>query len=158
MGFYCSRNKVNIDKLKINRKAAMAIVLAAFVGMLIVNRHIEGVLYGATPYGHAPLLSMGLRVLQLAAAVVTGMAVISLIKPLADRYNRIGRDTLFVYMYHSFVIIVVMRIATRIGVEPGILAAAIEFALVNLALLVMMRIKMFHYILNPLSNLLHIKK
>lgn len=161
LGYYCGHGLIPFSKHWMNKTLAISCLAAAFIGMLIINKDIHTVLYGSFPYTFFPnmLERMGYRALQLVAVMVMGVAVLSLVKPLPEKYNTISRETLFIYVYHSLVITVIAHyfkkyIPESIMMDYSFLMNLILYVTVCFVIWIMMKFRFTHYLLNPISNLL----
>lgn len=154
LGYYCGRGVIDFRKFSLIKTLSILILLSAFIGMLFINRNLDFILYGSSPYQYDVLLSLTIRCVHLVSALITGMAVISLTRPMPEKYNRIGRSTLFIYLYHSFVIITLMKIVSRLDIPQNEVYAFLETFIVCIALVIIIKIKFLHTLLNPISKLI----
>ena len=123
--------------------------------MLIIDRNMSFILYGSKPYKDPVIICFLLRALQLAAGIIMGISVISVVRTLPERLNGIGRDTLFVYMYHTFLIVILHKVISLLNIGQSFVSTILEFSVVYLAIIVMRKSTVLHYLLNPISNILN---
>lgn len=160
LGYYCGHGQIPFSKHWMNKVLAVVVLVSAFIIMLIINKDIHTILYGSYPYTFSQnmLGRMGYRALQLISVMVMGVAVLSLVKPLPNKFNRMSRETLFIYVYHSFVIIIISHyfkeiVPENIMIEYSFLMNLVMYATICFTIWVMMKFRFTHYLMNPISNL-----
>lgn len=153
VGYYCGQKRIEFKKFHFSNIFSVLILIFAFLLMLFINRKLDFVLYGSYPYGHN-LVSLCLRIIQLIAAVIMSISVISLTKTLPEKYNNIGKCTLFIYLYHTFIIVLLMKMVNMLGIPQSVWIAFVEFCIVCIVLIVILNINILHKLLNPISRML----
>lgn len=96
---------------------------------------------------------MVLRCFWIVWAIVIGNAVLSLITTLPEKYNKIGQNTLFIYLYHTFIISVLIKIINRYGIPQNELTTIVLFFIVWYILVGLMKVRILHLLLCPVSRL-----
>lgn len=126
------------------------ILVLAF--MFLVDRELSFILWGKFPYPHG-LVSLVLRCFWIVGAIVIGNAVLSLITTLPEKYNKIGQNSLFIYLYHTFIISVLIKIINRYGIPQNELTTIVLFFIVWYILVGLMKVRILHLLLCPVSRL-----
>lgn len=154
LGHYCRVRQIDPTKYRIPKALAATIIIAAFAVMMVKNHDLSFVLWGKAPYHQPYHIYIVLRVIHLISATVMGLSVMSLVPPLSRPFLSIGSDTLFIYMYHTFIITAVLALLTAIGMTPSTITTLTAIPLTTATLITLRKSKTLHYILNPISNLI----
>lgn len=155
IGYYFRTRQIDITQYNISKPLAICVIITAYIAMLIIDRNMSFILYGSKPYKDPVIICFLLRALQLAAGIIMGISVISVVRTLPERLNGIGRDTLFVYMYHTFLIVILHKVISLLNIGQSFVSTILEFSVVYLAIIVMRKSTVLHYLLNPISNILN---
>ena len=160
LGYSCRVHQVNLAKYRIPKALAASIIIAAFISMFIINHNMSFVLWGKSPYYPVIWTPFVLRAVYLVSALVMGISVMSIVRPLPDPFLGIGRQTLFVYLYHTFVISAVLSAFTYLNVSLSPITILIAFVLILAILYTLLKIQILHLVINPFSYLVskHIAK
>lgn len=161
MGYYAK----NIDVKKYIGKfpplLAIGVLFSVFLIIFFVfNRYLDFVILGKKAYWHnpeySPLMLCFARLMFLVSAIITGTMVMRLVM-LKPSFPEWGKLTLFIYIYHSF-LIQAFRFAFRHGYLPHQEWVCMVMSVIIMAILLFLsKIKFFHILLNPVSYI-HEKK
>lgn len=162
MGYYAKEVGLKIYIAKIPSLLAIVILLSVFlIYFFILNRPINFVLSGKVTYWYnnefSPLLLCLARGLFLFSATIMGAMVMRLV-PTKTLLSHWGSLTLFIYIYHSFVI-EALRLAIKHGYFPqNELILIIMSVVITMGLILLSNIKFFNILLNPVSYFLKNRK
>ena len=155
MGYYAKDIEVKKHIAKIPAFVAVWVLLSVFlIYYFVLNKSYSFVLYANVPYGskneYSLLFLFFARGIFLVFATLMGAMVMRLV-PSNPSLSCWGSNTLFIYIYHSF-IITALRFAIGHGFFPKnewILIVLPVFIMMGLILL--SHIKLFKIFLNPIS-------
>ncbi|MDR1091551.1 MAG: acyltransferase family protein [Prevotella sp.] len=150
LGYYCTGNI--IEKIRgWNKSVSIAFLILAFLLVYtFTTSDFVLNLYGEFSYKYVfNGIAEGLwwRMAGIAAAVVLSCAVINIA---TDKLHRWGGRTLDIYLLHApLVYIVYGGFLRKFEISPDLWVALIAFPVVMLLCIIMIRIKVFHYLVNP---------
>ena len=163
MGFY-SKHHDYLNKLP-NISISNALLVLSFillVNVLATTFSIPSFIYdqrlfwGNTPYynfSYSISFSIIMRFIYLIMATIMSMLVLKTIPHKNTKFTKYGQDTLFFYLYHS-ILIVLLRFIIRSFSLPTNFGWLIIYALVIITLLIYLRkISFLRFMLNPISNM-----
>ena len=158
MGYYAKNIELKKYIAKIPPLLAVAVLVCAFLVIFnYFNINLRFVLLGKFPYWgnaeYSPVMLCLARFISLSAGVLTGLSVMRLVmvKPAFPEW---GKITLFIYIYHSF-LIQASRFAASHGYLPQnewiwhVIAVIITGVLICLS-----KVKFFNILLNPVSYII----
>jgi len=156
LGYYTKIAEIKDYVKRLPYTIAIAICLMALIGLyFLVGKDLGYITAGSSNYyvESNPLIALIMRVISFICAILLSLSIMRLTpsnKVLAD----IGKQTLFIYIIHSFVataIFLAIRHNSMIGspISLFILSACTTYILAMIA-----KTKL-HFILNPLSIVVH---
>lgn len=163
MGYYC--NGYSID-VKHQVKRLSPFVIIPFLGIVLVllyklNIPLFQLVSGKKPYNffeQTEIVSMMLRCMHLIVATFMSICVMTLMKDFCSKtMRRIGADTLFFYMIHSFIVLLTRQVFITFDIQFNILTMLLLFLLNYAIVYVLSIIPYSHFILNPISKLINKK-
>jgi fucose 4-O-acetylase-like acetyltransferase len=99
-------------------------------------------------------LRLTCRIIDLIVVSIISICVINLCRFVPERFSKIGQNTIMYYVYHGLLIIIFGIVFNLLGlgdINPY-LNCLITFTLIMVILLVMDRFRIFHLLVNPISN------
>lgn len=163
MGFYCRYYTIDI-KQYVKRVPPQACFMA--IGLILIllyclNKSLFQLVCGSMPYnffGYSDTVSLMLRCFHLLVAANMSICVLALVNEYHNKFvRRIGADTLFFYMIHSFVVLATRQLFISYDIDFNIITMLLLF-LLNYAIVYVFSIVPYsHFILNPISKLLNKK-
>ena len=154
LGFY-SHKYGWLDRI---RSLSWSVVICVLVGCLLVfylcaSRDVftMSLLYENTPYHSA--LECLFRLVIWILAIGNSIVIIKIIRSGALT-ALLGALTLYIFVYHQFVIEIVMKVAERLSVPQNIFVIALEAVFVTGVCCVIARVPLFRYIVNPITSLI----
>ena len=155
LGYVCRMKDFHITRCQLPRIAALAILIAAFAAMMIVDHNMAHVLWGKSPYGTPQWLYLALRAGFLFAATVMSIAIISIVPVLPTPCLNIGRDTMFIYMYHTLIITAILITLHHLNIPTSPATAIPAYILTATILLILRKSTLLHLILHPITNIIN---
>lgn len=151
LGFVMSRDSIGIDWIRrIPKIVSILIVVASVVYFYSYEGSLVPLFAGSYPYSADSMVNVWTRLIQLCSAFAVGVSILSLVPDFKD-YSKMGRKTLFIYMYHTFLIQLVFVYFTRMlncdSIIILVLCALCNFALLSL----LSKVKLLNILLNPVS-------
>ena len=138
LGFFAKRN----HWLELIRKPNLTWFLVPAIILIIVENRINIDYYGRRPY--VECIDILKRVLFLSSSIVISIAFIRILPRKVSLFAEEGRDVLFYYVYHSFVLFVIAEIFCFAGIK----ASGIGLVVVSLSTLYLLflgrKITVFH--------------
>ena len=155
MGYYANNIQVKQYVAKIPPWLALGVLVSAFLIIYFrFNYNLNFILLGHKSYWssveYSALLLCLSRLVFLLSAIVVGSMVMRLVlaSPLFPQW---GRITLFIYIYHSF-LIEAFRFAIRHGYLPQNEWICIAMSvIITIGLISVSKIRIFNILLNPVS-------
>lgn len=163
MGFY-SKHHDYLNKLPniSTRNALLVLSFIILVNVLAATFSIPSFIYdkrlfyGDTPYynfKYSVFFLISMRFAYLVMAIIMSILILKVIPHHNTKYTIYGKDTLFFYLYHS-ILIVLLRFAIRSFSLPTSFGYLILYAIVIITLLIYLRkISFLRFMLNPISNI-----
>lgn len=156
MGYYANNIDVKKYVAKIPLFLAIGVLLSAFlIYFYYINYDVRFISYGWSSYwsvaGFSPFELLVARCIFLISAIITGLMVMRLTPTKATFFTQWGRITLFIYVYHLF-IINLLRYAIKHNFFPqNEWLLFIPPIFITMGLILLSRVKFFHILLNPVS-------
>ena len=152
-----SRDSIGIDWIRrIPKIVSILIVVASVVYFYSYEGSLVPLFAGSYPYSADSMVNVWTRLIQLCSAFAVGVSILSLVPDFKD-YSKMGRKTLFIYMYHTFLIQLVFVYFTRMLNCDSIIILVL-CALCNFALLLLLsKVKLLNVLLNPVSYIIERK-
>lgn len=163
MGYYAKNIDLKKYIAKIPPFLALGVLLSAFlIYFLYINYDVRFISYGWSSYwsvaDFSPFELFFARCLFLISAIITGLMVMRLTPTKATFFSQWGRITLFIYVYHLFVINV-LRYAIRHNFFPqNEWLLWVLPVLITMGLILLSYVKFFNILLNPVSYITHKSK
>ena len=155
MGHYAMNIDVKKYVAKIPPLLAVGVLLSVFmIIFFLFNTNLNIVLMGKSSYWHNanfPPLSLCLgRFIFLSSAIITGSMVMRLvmIKPVFPEW---GKITLFIYIYHSFLIQAVRFVIRHSHIPQNEWIYYVIAVFITGILICLSKVKFFNILLNPIS-------
>ena len=158
LGYYAKSIEVKAFIAKIPLFLAVGVTLACFlVYYLFLNCNISFILCGKTPYcavtGFSSFELFIARGILLISATITGLMLMRLTPTKLTIFSRWGRLTLFIYVYHIF-LVVILRYAVIHNILPkNEWLLIISSVFITAGLIILSRVKILNILLNPISCL-----
>ena len=151
LGFVMSRDSIGIEWIRrIPKIVSIVIIVVAIVFFWSYDNSLVPLFAGSYPYSASSIVNIGTRSIQLCCAFLVGIAILSLIPDL-KQYSKIGKRTLFIYMYHTFMIQLVFAPLTKLLGHDSFIVLFL-CSLCNLFLLIFLsNVKILNILLNPIS-------
>ena len=153
-GYYCNISDMKSLISRINVFGAMAVCICTAVGLFFfVKADLGYITAGAANYyvNDNPVISMILRILSFICAILLSVSIIRLVptnKYIAD----MGKHTLFIYITHTFVALVIFGLIHRYPFMGSTLSILLLSTITTIGLYILAKTKI-NLILNPISNL-----
>ena len=113
LGYYAKRN----NWLEIIRKPNLSWFLLPAIILIFLENRINIDFYGRRPYvEHIDVLK---RVLFLCSSIVISIAFVRILPHKVSIFSKEGRDVLFYYVYHSFVLFIIAEMLEYVGYVVG---------------------------------------
>lgn len=161
MGYYCRYYSIDIKQYakRIPSQTCLIAIGLIFIILFGLNKSLFQLISGSIPYGffnQSDTVSLVLRCFHLILATCMSICVLRLVKEYHNSFiRRIGSDTLFFYMTHSFVVLITRQLFISFDVPFNILSMLFLF-LINYALVCLLSIIPYsHLILNPVSKIIN---
>lgn len=156
-GYYSNRIDVRYFVRKINTLLAIAILILIFIiTYFYFNYDLSFVLYGTRSYyqeGYEPSLLLLGRVIQIVLAIIMSMCVIRLLNG-NSLLSKFGKNTMIIYIYHTFPTLLFIYCMNKCYL-PDKAAFTISYTMLTVIVLSLLsKMKLFHILLNPISNLI----
>lgn len=153
LGLFC-REKQNIQ-LIYNANMSIVIIslcmsILAFV--LIKDRDVDWMLHGCYSYSYWPIslkLCPLVRIAQIALSIIISISFIKYC-PIKTFLVRIGKGTLFIYTYHTFVLRGLKLLDFKFN---DIVFLVVELVVTFASLYVLNKISILHYLINPVNSI-----
>ena len=150
LGYYCTENI--IEKIRgWNKTISIAILIMAFLLVYtFTTSDFVLNLYGEFSYKYVfNSIPEGLwwRMISIITAFILSCVVINLA---TDKLHRCGERTLDIYLLHAPLVYIVYRVLLdKFKISPDFWIALAAFVVIMLLCILMIRIKLFHYLVNP---------
>lgn len=107
MGYYSEKIKIFIVSQKLNKTFTIAIMTLVLICIVVINKPIRGILYGATHY-FSRIESLYRLIIYILSSIMS-VCVLSLVKSHKTLSN-IGCKTLGIFLYHTFLLYPILYI------------------------------------------------
>ena len=159
MGYYAKSVEVKKYVAKIPSSLAIGVLLSALlIYVLYINNDYSFILYGWSSYwsiaGFSSFELFIARFIFLTSSIIIGLMVMCLTPTKVTFFSQWGRITLFIYVYHLFVIFVL-----RYAIKPNYFPQS-EWLLwilpvfITMGLIILSHVKFLHLLLNPVSYMI----
>lgn len=138
LGYYAKRN----EWLKYIRKAHLLWFLIPAIALLIFENQIFMDVYGRRPY--VEFADVVKRGVYLSSSIVISIAFIKILPQKISVFSNEGKDVLFYYVYHSFVLFVIASVLDKIGIVVSGIGLLLIVLTTTIILFVCNRIKWLH--------------
>lgn len=158
MGYYAKNNEVKKYVAKIPLSLAIGVMFSVFlIYFYYINYDVRFVSYGWSSYwsvaGFSPFELFIARCIFIISAIITGLMVMRLVPTKATFFSQWGKITLFIYVYHLFVINVLRYVIKRNFFPQNEWLLWILPVVITMGLIILSHVKFFHILLNPVSYL-----
>jgi fucose 4-O-acetylase-like acetyltransferase len=155
MGYYS--NKINLKKniSKMNVGISFVVLLCSFLFIhYFLNTNLNFILHGKNSYwintSLTPMMQCLAKCAWLVFAIILGFMTMSMVR-VQSTMAKMGRATLGIYIYHSF-IIEGMRALAKQGILPGNEMMLFFYAVViTIGLAYLSKFKLYNFLLNPIT-------
>lgn len=162
LGYYAQQTSF-IEKIKnLNPLYSIIVLVIFFIGGGYLNddtlRIFQQSLYFTAMDIPKDINTIGLRwtcrAIDLVVVSIISICVINLCNFAPKRLNNLGQNTMMFYVYHCIFIICFGALFNRLGLKDMncYLNHLITFTIIMVILLVMDRFRIFHLLINPISN------
>lgn len=158
MGYYAKNIEIKKYIAKVPPLLAIGVLLSAFlIIFFLFNRDFNIILLGNKAYwAHAeftPQMLFFARLFFLVSAIIMGTFVMRLVM-LKPSFSEWGKNTLFIYIYHSF-LTQAFRFIFNHGYLPQQEWACIVISVIIMAVLLFLsKIRFFNILMNPVSYII----
>lgn len=159
MGYYCRLYAIDLKQQikRIPPIVSISVLGITFILLFFLDISLFQLVSGSEPYnffGQSNIVSIALRCLHLLLAIILSIGVMSLVKEVSNTLvRRVGSDTLFFYMIHSFVVLLTRQMFIALGIHFNLISMLLLF-LINFAIVYILSIIPYsHFILNPISKI-----
>lgn len=155
MGYYSKKINLKDDISKLNIGISFVALLCSFLFVLFnININVNYIFHGASSYwvntSLAPLIQCLARCTWFVFATILGIMIMRVVR-VQPTMAKMGRVTLFIYIYHSF-IIEGLRALIKQGILPGNEIMLFFYAVaITLGLAFLSRFKLLNFMLNPIT-------
>lgn len=163
MGFYCRYYTIEI-KQYVKRVPPLVCIIAIALILIVLfclNKSLFQLVCGSRPYSffnQSDTVSLMLRCFHLLVATSMSICVLALVNEYHNKFvKRIGADTLFFYMTHSFVVLVTRQLSISYDIDFNIITMLLLFLLNYAVVYVFSIVPYSHFILNPISKFINKK-
>lgn len=157
-GYFAGKKELvrNISQQNATRIASMVIILLSVAILCVIKIPDGKMLYNSLSYFSftkvSPIYACAFRIIYHIVACVISICVMALIPKKETTISKYGKDTLFIYMYHSLLLIPVFYVVNRLGWPKDTFFALAYCAIILIVLLFMKKIPIFDYLLNPITK------
>lgn len=137
------------------------VIISFFLSIIAVlwfnDRDMNWLLFGNHPYSEWPIMYGLCPLVRIAQILLSLLASIVFIKccPVGNILATIGMNTLFIYIYHSFVISALKNIYFNYN---DLTILLISLVVTFISLYVFNKIPLLHHLINPIKSLQIIKR
>ena len=159
MGYYAKSVEVKKYVAKIPSSLAIGVLLSALlIYVIYINNDYSFILYGWSSYwsiaGFSSFELFIARFIFFTSSIIIGLMVMCLTPTKVTFFNQWGRITLFIYVYHLFVIFVL-----RYAIKHNFFAQNewllwIPPIFITMGLIILSHVKFLHLLLNPVSYMI----
>lgn len=156
LGYYCNPSIISSAIKKISFFQSILVILIALLGLyFFVGSSLRYITAGSFNYyiNANPLISLGERIISFICAIILSISVIRII-PSNNHLANIGKNTLFIYMGHSFVATFVFFVTRYLQFANSTIFLIIWSILTTELLYILAKTKL-KMILNPISQFTH---
>lgn len=154
LGYILRENNFDFEKLRSKYLFVFSLLLFV-IFVYLLQTDLSWLLYGKKSYYSydcsvyfAPLL----RLCSLVCACFFSAFILAY-APKSTRTSKYGENTLFYYLYHSFVICFLLRIMTYYHIPRNLLSFSVCTAIVVVSLLFAERIALLRFLTEPYKNI-----
>lgn len=157
---YVARKENMINRLRINTRLAVTVLVLVFLGLYIANSQMRDYFHLNWNYYHynSIMISLCIRAGLLIFSTLMSICFFSVIPRKEYKWTHFGQITLFIYMWHSVILIwrFILRDAYAL---PTSFPYCVLYAMLVVAVIYLMsKVKVFHWLLNPITNTLNRKQ
>ena len=156
LGYYSKRKSIEITKYFPNLLFGILGLLTIFMIFFIVNENMREVFFGAVPY--KTIETCAYRFVGYIVAILLSFCFLICVNKIKcnDLLLYIGRNTLFVYVYHTFFVRILKYIVPYFNLPDGISFILIYSVIIFFVVVLLSRLKVLKMLLNPITSLLKI--
>lgn len=156
LGYYSMdvdiRNYIN--KIPTLCAFSILIVVLAFFFMVFGDKSLSFVHHGVFPYWTGDLVHtihhFVARIIYIPIAILLSIMVMRLV-PTNDTFAKWGRKTMFIFIYHTFAINILIELTKRNIIPQNEILLFVYAVIITLGLLFLSRFKLLNICLNPIS-------
>lgn len=134
-----------------NRSIVIVSLLLSILGIYLLNdRNVNWILYGSCCYKSWPIsleFCPLLRIAQIALAIMVSIVFLKFC-PVKNNLVKIGKSTLFIYIYHSFVVSGLKLMDFKFN---DFIILFVSLVIIFTSLYVLNKIPVLHYLINPVN-------
>ena len=136
-----------------NRSIVIVSLLLSILGIYLLNdRDVNWILYGTCFYKSWPIsleFCPLLRIAQIALAIMVSIVFLKFC-PVKNCLVKIGNSTLFIYIYHSFVVSGLKLMDFKFN---DFIILFVSLVIIFTSLYVLNKIPVLHYLINPVNSI-----
>lgn len=155
LGYYAKRKNIEIKKHLSNFLFGILVLFVFFVFFFIVNENQKTILWGV--YSYKMVETCAYRLLWYIVAIFLSLCFLTCVNKIKCNNNLllyIGRNTLFIYVFHTFFIRILKYIVSHLCLPDSIVFLIFYSTLIFFVVGLLSRIKVLRMSLNPVSSFL----
>lgn len=159
-GYFFHQNLIDIRKYAFRPMVSLCVIVSVVTTLIFLNMPLFQILSGSHPYGFYDMnaiQSLASRGVHLLIAVVMSLSVVGLVKDCSYLSAKIGSDSLFFYMTHSFIVKGTRRAFGYLDLEFSLLTMLLMFILNFAIVYCISKISYSHVVLNPINKIIKSK-
>ena len=161
---YVAAQTGTINRIKLSPILAFVILTAVFwvyfeiprISTLLLQHY--GYFRHSIIYGFPPLYFLLFRIGWLFFAGLMSVCFLSVVPRKEYRWTHFGQLTLFIYMYHSVILLCFRIIRKEYGVPMSFPYCVLYTIIVFCIIYIMSKVKFFHWLLNPVTPVIYNSK
>lgn len=159
VGYVAGKEKI-VDNLRINMRVAVTFLIMMGIVFFILNSKMNDYFFQKWSYFHynSAIIGLCVRAGWLFCVTVMSICFLSVVPQKEYKWTHFGQITLFIYMWHSIILSwrFIMRDTYAL---PTNFPFCMLYAIVVIAIVYFMsKVKVCHWLLNPLTPFLYKKK
>ena len=143
------------------RLFASLLLLFVFAVAFVIEIPQDELFLGRTSYYYleVPVMTGCIyRIIHLVMAVLMGLCVMALIPHKQTMASKLGQETLFVYVYHTFFVLALRSAIRNLHFPSNTISMVVYAILILVALHFLYKVNFLQYMLNPITNYRKTKK
>lgn len=165
IGYIAAQYEITRIEFKYHRLIAFVVMMIVWGGYFILPISIKNLLsqcygyfYYSIFYGYSPFVLCAFRLGWLLFASLMGLCFLSIVPRKEYRWTYFGRLTLFIYMYHSVILLWRSVLRDEYHVPVSFPYCLLYTIIVLCIIYLMSKVKFFHWLLNPVAPIINNRK